>query len=76
MMLVVCVNLPTEDYQLLESMLRHSDASVRSRACSLLGNMLKHSNAFHSELTDKWALLGYRHSCRCFLWSIFSRLHM
>jgi len=42
-----------EDYQLLESVLTHHDASVRSRACSLLGNMLKQSVNFHSVLAQK-----------------------
>lgn len=46
-----CVSL--EDYQLLEMVLLHSDASVRARTCSLLGNMLRNSDEFGAVLNDR-----------------------
>lgn len=37
-------------YSLMTPMLTHGSAAVRSRACSMLGNALKHSDAFYTVL--------------------------
>lgn len=41
-----------EDCHLLNVALAHANSSVKSRACFLLGNMLKHSSAFYSSLAE------------------------
>ena len=45
--------LIAESYQLLHDCLVHKNAVVRSRCCSMLGNMMKHANSFYSVLADK-----------------------
>ncbi|KAI0226995.1 hypothetical protein LSAT2_022553 [Lamellibrachia satsuma] len=42
---------PKRDYELLGNMLCHSAAVVRSRTCSMLGNVLKHSGTFYAVLS-------------------------
>jgi len=51
------------DYELLVTMLCHSAAVVRSRTCSMLGNMLKHSGTFYAVLGKWWVVLCQYQCC-------------
>ena len=51
--LFMCCFVLLGDYECLDVLLCHAAAVVRSRACSMLGNMLKHSNDFYGVLKEK-----------------------
>lgn len=58
--LVVLKNmLISGDFEPLYLLLSHQSAAVRSRICSLIGNLLKHNNHFYSTIKQKQVIFGY-----------------
>lgn len=47
------------DFEPLYLLLSHQSAAVRSRICSLIGNLLKHNNHFYSTIKQKQVIFGY-----------------
>ena len=45
------------DYELVLVSLGHKSGVLRSRCCSMLGNMMKHCDSFYSPLNDRPKLL-------------------
>lgn len=47
------------DFEPLYLLLSNQSAAVRSRICSLIGNLLKHNNHFYSTIKQKQVIFGY-----------------
>lgn len=59
MLHVVSHMLISGDFEPLYLLLSHQSAAVRSRICSLIGNLLKHNNHFYSTIKQKQVIFGY-----------------